>query len=409
MERMTTATTPPPNDEVSLRELYLIVRRNALGIVAFVSLVAIVVAAVVVTRPAVYRAEATTAVARAPITVEQEFGLAFRPELDVTFEAYHTLAFSRGVLERVIAAVPDADLTLTEARAAFSLERLAGTLAEPSILLAVSHQVMNGQAEQAAELATVWADATLETIRALLNENLEAIDRITSEELAAAGAALERAEEAFRALHEAQDGLADPQRRTHLQVRLSELEWRGDEVTRLISGREAEAASLSERLGDGGDELVVLSDAREVALTVAGAVWAIEAQLASLRAERDTIERQRAALQEELAALVPNVARFQIESQIRGRAVVQAERAFDTLADIGPTVAYAAQVAPTGARILSEAAVPTAPEGRRTGVMAALAAVVAAFAAIVFVLLREAVRAPMPAPVPAQPSRPARG
>jgi uncharacterized protein involved in exopolysaccharide biosynthesis len=391
---MSMPPTRPPNDEVSLRELYLVVRAQAFAIVVFVAVVAVVVYAAVATRPVSYVAESTAAVSRAPISVQEEAGLVFRPELDVTYDTYQTLANSRGVLERVFEAVPAATLSLAAAGEAFSLERLAGSANQPSNLLAVAHRVRHGDAEVAAELATAWSAITIETVRALLNENLTAIERITTDGVAIARSNLEAAEDALGDLVTNQGGMPLPQRLTFVQGRLEELEALEGEITRLIRTREAEAASLSGRLVEDREETVVLSEAPEVGLSVAGALWTIEARLAALRAEQEAVAAQRDAFAAEAATLLPDASRFQLDLDRRMRARSQAQRSLDTLTNIEPTVAYVAQLAPTGVRVLSEAAVPTRPQPRNAVVVAALAAVAAAFAALVFVLLREAVRDP---------------
>jgi uncharacterized protein involved in exopolysaccharide biosynthesis len=392
---MTMPPAPPPNDEVSLRELYLVVRRHVWAIVVFAAAVALLVFAVVALRPASYEAEATTAVARAPISVQQESGLAFRPELDVSFDTYQTLAFSRGVFERVLAAVPAAELSSSEIRDAVSLERLAGAANQPTALLAVAHRARHGDPQVAADLATAWATVTIDTVRTLLNDNLDAIERITIDGVASASRAVEAAEQDLRDLRESQDGVSDQRRLTSLQARLNDLDVRADEIARSLRSREAEAASLATRVAEGGDEFVVLSDSPEVALTVAGSLWATEARLAALRAELEIVEAQRERLRAEIAALSTSVVRYQSDLDRLARRAEQAQRGYTTLANIEPTVAYVAQLAPTGARVLAEAAVPNRPASRNVIVTTVLAGVVAGFAALVIVLLREAVRDPV--------------
>jgi uncharacterized protein involved in exopolysaccharide biosynthesis len=88
------------------------------------------------------------------------------------------------------------------------------------------------------------------------------------------------------------------------------------------------------------------------------------------------------------------VARSEVELARQQRMVEAAQQSVDRLAAIEPTLEYVAQLAPTAARVLGEALVPTRPESRRTAVVAILAATVAAFAAVLVVLLREAVRDP---------------
>jgi uncharacterized protein involved in exopolysaccharide biosynthesis len=396
-----TPVPTPPSDEISLRDLYLVVRRSALWIALVAIAAAAVVAAVLYVRPPSYLAEATTSVARAPISVQQEAGLAFTPQLDVPFDSYQTLAYSRGVLERVAAAVPEADLQLSALAEVLTLERLAGSASQPSSLLAVAHRARSRDPEIAARLANSWAETTIQTVRALLNENLDAVERITSEGLLQAEAAMTAVETELAALREREAVAADPMRLRALQERLLELERRRDELDRLIGAREAEARSLGSREGAEDDDRVVLTDAPEVALTLTGARWALEARLESLRAERASIVTQVQALEAQVAELSVAVVRYQSELSRLTRAFEQAQRTARNLATIEPTVEYVARLAPTGARMLSEAAVPTRAEPRRIAVVTLLTVIVAAFAGVVFVLLREAVRDPA-APDPAR-------
>jgi uncharacterized protein involved in exopolysaccharide biosynthesis len=383
---------PPASDEVSLRELYLVLRRRAVWIVLAAVVAGGVAAAVMALRPAVYVAEASAVVARTPVSVSGDAGLQFRPELDVTFETYTTLAFSRGVLEEVLDAVPEADLTLGQVRAVLALERLAGSANQSSALLAVAHRAQGGEAAVVAALASRWAEATIATVRALLTENLDSVEAITSRELVAARAALDEAETALLDYRVANEGASDPVRLANVRQRQALLTTRGDELVRMIGAREAELESL--RASGDPTAMVVLSDAPDVMLSIAGAVWTLEARLAANRAELAQLATQQAPLTEEVDRLSAAVARFQTTVAGLERAVLRADAEVASLAAIEPTVAYVAQLAPAGARVLSDAAVPAMPEGRSTLLVALLAAVVVGFAGAVAALLAEAVRDP---------------
>lgn len=389
-------------DEVSLRDLYLVVRRSALAIVVVVVAVAVGVYALLATRPATYQAEALATVARAPITVEPEFGLTFRPEIDVTFETYSTLAFSRGVLERVVVTLDDGRTFRANGIDTFTLARLAGPAAQPSSLLAAGHRVVHGEPEVAAALASAWAEVTVDTVRGLLHENLATAGQIAADAVDRAHADLAAADDAVAALRSAQDGSIDPQRRFEAQVRLAALDDRVDELARSLRAREAEATALRARAdeagptGAGGDAgpTVVLGEAPEVPLGITGALWTLEARQAALRAELEAAEEQRAAARAEMARMTAAAARYDADLLRLLRAQEAAQRTYDTVLEIEPTVDYVARLAPTGARVLAEAAVPVVPVPTRAAITAALAAVAAGFAAVVVVLLREAVSDP---------------
>jgi uncharacterized protein involved in exopolysaccharide biosynthesis len=383
---------PSSSDEISLRELYLVVRRRFVWIVAAAVVAGAAAYAVMATRPATFLAEASAVVARTPVSVAGESGLLFQPELDVTYETYATLAYSRGVLEAVLEAVPTAGLGLAGARDALELVRLAGSANQASSLLAVAHRARSGDATVAADLATEWTRATIATVQALLNENLDAVERITSAELDLARAGLERAEQALRDFRQANDAAADPDRLLGTRLRSVALAERRDELQRQVAAREAELASLRSR-GDPA-ETVSLADAPDVPLTVEGALWALEARVASARAELERLDLQEVAVRSELDALAAAVARVQTTVASLERAIVRADAEVATLAAIEPTVAYVAQLAPAGARVLGEAAVPAEPEGRATLLIALLALVGVGFAGVVVALVAEAVRDP---------------
>ncbi len=331
-------------------------------------------------------------IARTPAGVAGESGLLFEPELDVTYETYTTLAYSRGVLEAVLEAVPQAGLGLAGARGALVLERLAGSANQVSSLLAVAHRARSGDAPLAAALATEWTRATIATVQGLLNENLDAVERITSAELELARSGLEGAEQALREFREANDAAADPDRLTGTRMRSVALAERRDELERHLAAREAELGSLRSRAD--ATEMVSLADAPDAPLTVAGAIWALEARIASARAELERLSTQEVAVRTELDALAAAVARVETTVASLERAIVRANAEVTTLAAIEPTVAYVAQLAPAGARVLGEAAVPAAPEDRSTLLVALLTAVVVGFAGVVVALLAEAVRDP---------------
>ncbi len=388
--------TSAPSDEISLRDLYLVLRRRALWIVVAAVLVAVAVFFVLGARPDVYVAEATGTVSRTPVSVQGDTGLVFRPELDISFDTYTTLAYSRSVLEAVLQVVPSADLDLAQAREVLTLERLAGagTANQPASLLAVAHRARAREPEVAAALATAWAETTIATVREVLSESLANVERITSSGLESAQAALAGAEEDLRVFREANDAGADPRGLEAARLRAATLADRRDELDRLIAAHEAELASLRAR--PDGQAQVVLFDAPQVTLTVDGAVWALEARIAGYEAEAERLAAQRRALADEIDELSAAVARVQTTTASLDRVVSRSATEVASLAAIEPTVAYVAQLAPTGARVLGEAGVPSAPEPRPLTLIVLLAALVTAFAGVVVALLAEAVREPAP-------------
>jgi uncharacterized protein involved in exopolysaccharide biosynthesis len=390
----------PPHEEISLRELYLVLRRRVLGIVAVGLLAGVAAFAVVATRSPVYLAEATTVVARAPVEVGGT-GLRFRPEVDITFDTYQTLAFSRAVLEEVLPIHEASDLR--RLRDALTLERVAGPLNQAPGLLAVAHHARSEDAGRAASAASAWASATIATARRLLLENLDAVETITGAGLASARAELEAAEadlEAYRASSGIESlrallGVPAAGIPGRLELAIGEVEADLRANRWAATQRAAELTSLRARgeAGDGALE-VVLFATPEVLLTIEGAIASLEARAAALAAEEQSLtailadlERRRAEARAALAEATVGLAR-------RERAATAPLDLLAALTAIEPSVAFVAQIAPAGARVLSEAAVPSAPEPRRLMAVTLLVAVMAGFAAAVAVLLAEAVREP---------------
>lgn len=388
------APTPaPPPDEISLRELYLVLKRRAPWIAAAAVVAAVAAGLFLASRAPTYVAEATAVVARTPIEVDLGTSLRFRPEVDLTFDTYQTLAFSRGVLEELAL---ERSVEVAELRRALTLERVSGAANQATSFLAVAHQVADRDPQRAARLANLWAEATVRRARDLMLENLDAVEVITGEGLVAAREALLRAEVALQE-YTAEAGIESLRSRA-LALLEAESEAAADERdARLSLGRlRAELESLEARRrsdGDGGLG-VVLTSAPEVTLTLDGAIASLRASVAGLEArlaawvdEVDALATERQAVATELAVASVRLGQLQ-------RDVDDQRRQVEALATVEPGVAYVAQVAPSGARVLSAALVPTEAESRRALLIALLAAVVVAFGGVVVALLAEAVRDP---------------
>ena len=381
-------------DEVSLRDLYLVLRRSSPWILLATVVVAIAAYAFVATRPPVYVAEATTVVARAPLDVNLGTGLRFRPEATVSFDTYTTMAFSRDVLEQVLDVHEQVDVGALRPR--LVLERVAGPTGQAAAsYLAVTHTVRSRDPEVAAASADAWVEATVATVRALLLENMDAVELITGDVLTVMRARLEEAEAVlgrFRA-DAGPDGLVERiaaldllwgDLRSDYWAREVALAARTAERDALVAGHEAPDGELG----------VVLAEAPEVVLGLDGAILSLAARIAALEAERERLLEVMAEADGERRRLALDLSAAQTRLAVLERGVREAKQAVDTLAAIDPSVAYVAQLASSGARVLSDARTPSAPEPHRAGLVAVLAAVITAIAGVVTALLAEAVRSP---------------
>ena len=381
----------PAADEISLRELYLVLKRRAPWIATAAAAAAVAVGLFLVLRPPTYVAEATAVVARAPIEVDLGTSLRFRPEVNLTYDTYQTLAFSRGVLEELAL---ERSVEVAELRRVLTLERVTAASNQATSFLAVAHQVADRDPQRAARLANLWAEATVGRARDLLLENLDAVEVITGEGLDAAREALLQAEVALQE-YTAEVGIESLRSRALALLEAESEAAAGERDARSSLARlRAELEVLQARRGGDGGLGVVLTSAPEVTLTLDGAIASLQASVAGLEARLvawgDEIGRLAAERQAVTAELAVASVRF---GQLQ-RAVDERKRQVDALATVEPGVAYVAQVAPSGARVLSAALVPTEAESRRALLIALLAAVVVGFGGVVVALLAEAVRDP---------------
>ena len=390
-ERLADTRPGPASDEISLRELYLVLKRRSPWIVLAALVVALAAFLYASTRPPRYVAEGTTVVARAPIEVDVGTNLRFRPEVTVGFDTYQTLAFSRAVLEAVVPHHEASDVATL--RLALTLERVAGTATQPATFLAVSHAVRSRDAGAAAASAEAWVEATVATVRALMLENLDVLEVITSDALERARARVTAAEEALEALRASTAPDALSLTITSTDEAIVSLEELLRSIERASAGLVAERDVLAE-LGVDDPMAIVLSSAPEVVLDVAGARASLTAQIAGLARERSRAVEQLAQLVDERAVVAQRRAEATVQLAALEREREEALQGMRLLTAIDPNVTYIAQLAPSIVRVLSTPTEPSRAEPNRAALIALLAAVVTAFAGVVVALLAEAVRAP---------------
>ncbi len=382
----------PPPEEISLRELYLILRRRSPLILLAALLVAVATYAYLSTRPPSYVAEVTTVVARPPIEVDLGTNLRFRPEVTVSFETYSTLAFSRGVLETVLPHHERTDVGTLET--VLELERMTGTANAPTPFLAVVHQARSADPDAAAASVTAWVEATIDTVRALMLENLDTVELFTGDALTFARDRVEEAEAALERFRAETGPEALRGRLSGIDSAIVELEHELLLVEREITGRSGEREAFArQREEAGGGFGVVLVDAPEVVVDLDGAVGSLDARLAALRGERELLSEQLHDLAARRTQLAGALADATVRLGALERAAREARVSLEMLAALDPNVAYVAQLAPAGVRVLSEATAG-ALEPQRSTLVALLAGVAAAFLGVVVALLAEAVRAP---------------
>jgi len=248
-ERDPTITSKPyrADDEISLRELYLVLRRNVLLILGIPIVAAAAVFLVLRSGPNQYVSESVVVVTPPAISIEGARGLAFQP-VSVRYETYEALALSNPVLLAVAAhpdvvAVAGETVSLRSIRAAVNLRQLAASNA-PTVT--VSHSVTWDDPNIATMLANTWAAEALDAVRASVLDSLGPVDQATRNEIDELAAVLIQAEAALEAF----DGTA------LLELSRAQLDALSSRVTR----EELAIVELSGDIAAGEARLAALED-----------------------------------------------------------------------------------------------------------------------------------------------------
>ncbi len=515
-----TTTESSRSDEVSLRDLYLVLVRG-LPLIALLALLAGAAAYLLnARREPVYAAARPVLVTPPPIQIEGDENLSFSPSNEVSFQTYETLARSQLVLEDAVSRLPDARVTPDQLLSLGTLRELIGPQrADQGVPLSVIHRVRNGNPELAAQLADAWAQSTLQAVRDSLFASLNPVDETTTREVARLERNVEEVETrvlAFaagdngtlleaelegltrqltdgrerqgeldrniaatrariRALQEqlgytgatpgtipgaagssaalnptfldvltAQTALAGAETGARARPRFTPSAQLGrtfetalaesDTLSALLAGNEGEFVDLTRRLytqavqtledalaeeqrlgqraaraqAQGALELALLgfanaqvqnpppTGAAESALTLLS-----EAELRRERVALEGMVAEREALSSELSGYTQGAATLQRRlatlEQRRSRLERELENvqaSYDSVAELQSSVSYLTELAPTNARILSQASVPSAPVGPRRAFNTALAATLGGLVGLVLVFLRAAIRPP---------------
>jgi uncharacterized protein involved in exopolysaccharide biosynthesis len=244
---------PSQNDEISLRDLYLIFKRGLTLIIAVAAAAGLLTFAVTSFRPNTYEAESTVLITPSPVRVQGPNNLTSNPANDVSYEAYQTLANSRPVLDAAVGRVPQANISGGGLRDAGRLVRLLGPQRPDQVVpLSVTHVVRHTDPELAAVLADAWAESTLETVRSALLASLNPVDATTAAELARLEAELAAVEARWRTFQEQDNGELLTSLLSGVTHQLAEGEVRLAALERQIAAAQAKQALLRDRLDGGG-------------------------------------------------------------------------------------------------------------------------------------------------------------
>jgi uncharacterized protein involved in exopolysaccharide biosynthesis len=401
----TTTTRPVAvnrDDEISLRDVYLIFRKG-LPLILILSLGAGVLAFIVSSfLPKIYEAETTVLISPPAVNVEGTQNLSFRPSSEVSFEAYETLAESRGVKTEAVQSV-ESDLS-SSAMSGTVQELIGPQGAGQSAPLLVSHTVRNTDPERAAQLADAWANVTLTAVQNSLFANIEPINDVTVQALEPLRTNLTEAQEALESF-EASDTSES------LQATLSSLsQLIASARSGVVITNQLSLAQTGE-VPQGREDAINLESTLESAtqINLSQEIAAQEAYIASLgsnataqdRAELASLQARQASLQEQLGSYESEFqetrqALANLERQRRDleTALENAQEAYQSVLQLQPMIAFVSELNPTNARILSSAstAIPSDPVAPNRVLNTALAVVLVGLLTLVFVFLREAVR-----------------
>ncbi len=438
-------------DEISLRDLYLVLRRGLPVILLSALLVGAVTFLVSSLLPKVYEAQSTTLVTPPPVQVQGAQNLSFRPPNEVSFETYETLAGSRPVREATLEAVGDTPATGVGSGFNGSVDLLIGPQTNQQASLLVTHSVRDTRPARAAALANAWAASTLDAVKTSLLASLDPVRAATEEEIARRKDALSEVETRFETFQRTDEGETLTALLQRLTERIADSEERRDTLARDLASAQARAELLSQaevaagssaradtlaeiltlqnraasgedagvegsdgdserNAGSGQDTVTPQERARLASLlrlqgddALTGSVVALlnetelrdaAVDLAGLTAEQNRIETQLTGYQQQVETLLGRIAALNLERDRLELELTNARDAYTNVVALEPIITYVTTITPGNARLLNEASVPAGAVAPRRALNTALAVVLTLILAILFVFLREAVSAP---------------
>ncbi len=430
-------------DEVSLRDLYLIVRRGLPLIIIVALFVGLVTFAVTSFVPKTFRASAVIQIT--PFLIDPPNGdglaynprgigddhLAYNPRGTVTFDGYSSLAGSIAVLRTSLDAIEDASITMsTFSRNSDVVELVGPQHPGQDAPLMVEHSVRGNDPETTAALTEAWALTTLEQVQASQIADLESLRTTTTVELERRKSSLQLAEDSWEAFMAGDERGILQGRLEALTTRIAAAGDRIDELDRDMSRISARQAFLSSQLADGSSDGTTSGVNQLDALTTAGFISEqIASQLRILLEDRPNLAEGleanlltvmlRAELQEDMIRLISHQAeRVFLEQQLasyktraetlRGqiaqietqavrleRELLAARQAYQDVAHLEPLIAFASELSLSSGRLLRSAAVPENPVAPRRFPTTVVATLIAGFLTLLFVFIREAISEPV--------------
>ena len=379
------------DDEVSLRELYLILRRGLPWILGAAVLAGALAFILTSRRAPIFETNSVVLLSDLPLADEPAAnGEAAQPSGSwngaVPFEAYRELAKSQAVLEDAASRVAGATVSAAQLDAAGRLgDRTRLNRIGEDDPLVFAHIVSYPNPELAAALADAWAMSTLEAVRRLRSATLAEIEAATRTELAQTQDALQAAETQWRDFQAQHPNLLSAQRLEGLNNARTRGEAALQRLEREIAASSARLETLRTQEATSPNP-----DLRREEVTLSG-----------LNAERESLQAQLRETQRALSQ--PPTALSARADELR-RTVEEAEAALETLNAAQTRTAYLRELVPTTAQRLDHAAVPAAPLGTARTSQIIVAASVGALLALLVLFLRAAILPTPPYPQNVSPT-----
>ncbi|MCA9838123.1 MAG: hypothetical protein KC422_14490 [Trueperaceae bacterium] len=399
-------------DDISLRDIYLLIRKHWLVIV-FLPLVLAILAFVVSSfLPKSYEAESVALVTPSPIRLSGNANLSYRPPIEVSYEAYETLANSKGVLDQ---AIERAGLDVKGFNGKVS--QLVGPQRPDQVVpLLAAHTVTYGDPEEAAKLANAWAEVTLETTQKSLLTNLDPLIVQTTEEAKRVRENLATAEkdlEAFETRDNSQSLQATLDQITQLianadngRVTISELKQQNLDLNvalllNQVSQNQDNQSQMATKLANSSLNLsqeIAANDAFIATLETQALSAELQDELdyrrslaASLAARQELLAEQLTTYQQKQTDLQAQLAGLKRERAELERALELAQTAYDSIVTLEPSLDFLTKVTPSSTQLLNVASVPTEPSGPNPLLNAAIVLLLSGLLVLIFVFLREAI------------------
>lgn len=416
--------------DISLRDLYLILRRG-FPLIAVAALLAGAAAFVITSiLPKSYRSTSVVQVIPSPIGEQQIGGLDFNPRSNLSFEAYRSIALDTKVLQQTLDTLEGSDLGLSGLKQRIELRRLAGPDNPNQIApLAVEHLVSDEDPDLVLRIASAWSQASLDAVRATLTASLTAMADTTSQALQRRQRAVDEGEAAWQAFQAGDNRDAIRLRLADVNTRFTESSARIDQLGRLIAVARARQAFLADQLEaatpgtalDTGAQLSALVENRLLSSEVVTQLRVLLAEqpdfaqdaeqdllllllraelqqvttaLVGQLAERDFILGEAAALEAQAETLRARLAELEREATTLERELEAARMAYQSVVDIAPVIEYAGELVSTSASLLSAPNVAPDSIGRGRMANTVVSALLAAVLAVLYLFLREAIRDP---------------